>query len=92
VQVVESALLRAEQFRAGYGPVAVVHGIDLEVRPGEVVACSAPMGFADRGYTLRRGHVVLQGAAAELKALLQEIESTYPSAGGPPEAAEDIDD
>jgi hypothetical protein len=39
----------------------------------------------------RRGHVVLQGAA-ELKALPQEIESTYPSAGGPPEAAEDIDE
>jgi branched-chain amino acid transport system ATP-binding protein len=45
------------------------------------------LGFADRGYVLRRGRVVLQGAAAELKALLQEIESTYLSAGGAPEAA-----
>jgi hypothetical protein len=35
---------------------------------------------------------VLQGAAAELKALLQEIESIYLSAGGSPEAAEDIDE
>jgi ABC-type branched-subunit amino acid transport system ATPase component len=35
---------------------------------------------------------LLQGAAAELKALLQEIESIYLSAGGPPEAAEDIDE
>jgi hypothetical protein len=51
---------------------------------------SPPTGFADHGYMLRRGHVALQGAA-ELKALLQEIESTYLSAGGPPEAAEDID-
>jgi ABC-type lipopolysaccharide export system ATPase subunit len=50
------------------------------------------LGFADRGYVLRRGRVVLQGAAAELKALLQEIESTYLSAGGAPEAAEDIDE
>jgi ABC-type branched-subunit amino acid transport system ATPase component len=31
-------------------------------------------------------------AAAELKALLQEIESIYLSADGPPEAAEDIDE
>jgi branched-chain amino acid transport system ATP-binding protein len=49
-------------------------------------------GFADCGYELRRGRVVLQGAAAELKALLQEIESIYLSAGGPPKAAEDIDE
>ncbi|MGC1416435.1 MAG: hypothetical protein WA817_14205 [Candidatus Acidiferrum sp.] len=116
--MVESALPRAEQVRAGYGPVAVVQGIDLEVRPGEGVAClaltgRAPVrrasdaglgvllvkqhvrkvrGFADCGYELRRGRVVLQGAAAAPKALLQEIESIYLSAGGPPEAAEDIDE
>jgi ABC-type branched-subunit amino acid transport system ATPase component len=48
------------------------------------------LGFADR--VLRRGRVVLQGATAELKASLQEIESTYLSAGGPPEAAMDIDE
>jgi ABC-type branched-subunit amino acid transport system ATPase component len=49
-------------------------------------------GFADCGYELRRGRVVLQGAAAELKALLQEIESIYLSAGGPPEAADYTDE
>ena len=46
--MVESALPRAEQVRAGYGPVAVVQGIDLEVRPGEGVACLAPTGRALR--------------------------------------------
>ena len=34
----ESTLLRAEQLKAGYGSITVVHGIDLEVMPGEVVA------------------------------------------------------
>ncbi len=31
-------MLRAEQLKAGYGSITVVHGIDLEVMPGEVVA------------------------------------------------------
>ena len=35
------------------------------------------LGFADRGYVIRRGRVVIQGAAADLKARLHEIESTY---------------
>jgi len=48
-------------------------------------------GFAGCGHEPRRGRVVLQGAAAEPRALLEEIESIYLSAGGPPEAAEDID-
>jgi branched-chain amino acid transport system ATP-binding protein len=50
------------------------------------------LGFADRGYVIRRGRVVIQGAAADLKARLHEIESTYLSAGGPAEGAEDADE
>jgi branched-chain amino acid transport system ATP-binding protein len=50
------------------------------------------LGYADRGYVMRRGRVVLQGAAADLNASLREIESTYLSAGGPPEEAEDVDE
>ena len=48
------------------------------------------LGFADRGYVIRRGRVVIQGAAADLKARLHEIESTYLSAGGPAEEAGDL--
>jgi branched-chain amino acid transport system ATP-binding protein len=50
------------------------------------------LGFADRGYVIRRGRVVIQGPAAELRARLHEIESTYLSAGGPAEGAEDVDE
>jgi branched-chain amino acid transport system ATP-binding protein len=49
------------------------------------------LGFADRGYVLRRGRGAA-GRRRRAQALLQEIESTYLSAGGPPEAAEDIDE
>lgn len=31
-------LLRVSQLKAGYGPVSVLHGVDLEVRNGEIVA------------------------------------------------------
>jgi branched-chain amino acid transport system ATP-binding protein len=50
------------------------------------------LGFADRGYVIRRGRVVIQGAATDLKARLHEIESTYLSAGGPAEGDEDVDE
>ncbi len=33
-----SALLRVEHLSAGYGAVRVLHDIDLDVGPGEVVA------------------------------------------------------
>ncbi len=35
------------------------------------------LGFADRGYVMRRGRIVLGGTAAELGARLAEIESSY---------------
>ena len=76
-------LLLAGELSLGLAPLVV----DRLLR-----AVRKVLRFADRGYVLRRGRVVLQGAAAELKALLQDIESTYLSAGGPPEAAEDIDE
>jgi len=34
----DPALLRVEQLRAGYGSATVLHGLDLVVHPGEVVA------------------------------------------------------
>ena len=36
--------VRVRGLRAGYGSLAVVHGIDLDVRPGEVVALLGPNG------------------------------------------------
>jgi branched-chain amino acid transport system ATP-binding protein len=43
------------------------------------------LGFADRGYVMRRGQIVLSGPAAELKNRIEEIERTYLAAGGPAE-------
>jgi ABC-type branched-subunit amino acid transport system ATPase component len=48
--------------------------------------------FADRGYVIRRGRIVLQGTSTELSGQLAEIESTYLAAGGPGEPGEDIDE
>ena len=39
-----SPLLAARRLSAGYGQVAAVHDLDLEVRPGEVVALLGPNG------------------------------------------------
>ncbi|HEY1280820.1 MAG TPA: ATP-binding cassette domain-containing protein, partial [Acidimicrobiales bacterium] len=39
-----STLLEARGVVGGYGSVVVVHGVDLEVRPGEVVALFGPNG------------------------------------------------
>ncbi|MEM0443722.1 MAG: ABC transporter ATP-binding protein [Candidatus Caldarchaeum sp.] len=36
--------LEVKGLRAGYGPVEIIHGIDLEVREGEVVAIIGPNG------------------------------------------------
>ncbi len=38
------AALQASQVTTGYGPQPVIHDIDLEVRPGEVVALLGPNG------------------------------------------------
>lgn len=38
VDAIPESLLRARGLKAGYGPVAVLRGIDIEVRRGEVVA------------------------------------------------------
>jgi ABC-type branched-subunit amino acid transport system ATPase component len=47
------------------------------------------LAFADRGYVIRRGRLVLEGTGAELREQLAEIESTYLAAGGPAEEGED---
>ena len=41
------------------------------------------MRIADRVYVLRRGEVVLQGTAAEMRGRITEIENSYLSAGPP---------
>lgn len=47
------------------------------------------LDYADRGYVIRRGRVVLHGTAAELRSQLSDIESSYLAAGGGPEPGED---
>jgi branched-chain amino acid transport system ATP-binding protein len=37
-------LLRAEDIRAGYGKMEILHGVSLEVRPGEIVSLIGPNG------------------------------------------------
>jgi branched-chain amino acid transport system ATP-binding protein len=63
------ALLAMEGFRAGYGPIEVLHGISLEVQPGEIVALIGANG-AGKTSTLmgisgclraRSGRVLLDG-------------------------------
>jgi branched-chain amino acid transport system ATP-binding protein len=63
------ALLAMESFHAGYGPIEVLHGISLEVQPGEIVALIGANG-AGKTSTLmgisgclraRRGRVLLEG-------------------------------
>ncbi len=50
------------------------------------------LGYADRGYVIRRGRVAIEGTAAELMDQLEDIESTYLAAGGPADAGEDVDE
>jgi len=64
-----TALLEAEGLRAGYGPVEVLHGIDLVVDEGEIVVVLGANGAgktttmrAISGVIGRRGKVVLGGA------------------------------
>jgi branched-chain amino acid transport system ATP-binding protein len=66
-----TALLEARGLCAGYGPTTVVHDLDLEVHPGEVVALLGPNG-AGKSTTLltlagelacRGGEVLLDGVA-----------------------------
>jgi ABC-type branched-subunit amino acid transport system ATPase component len=88
VQVVESALPRAEQLRAGYGPVAVVHGIDLEVRPGEGVAWLALTGRALRrsvfmGLTREENLKIGRGDVSAAVALFQELRIRWRVKAGP---------
>ena len=63
------ALLAMENFCAGYGPIEVLKGIDLEVQPGEIVALIGANG-AGKTSTLmgisgclraRRGRVLFEG-------------------------------
>jgi len=43
-----AALLRATGLVAGYGDLAVVHGVDIQVAPGEIVALLGPNGAGSR--------------------------------------------
>ena len=64
-----TALLEAEGLRAGYGPVEVLHGIDLIVDEGEIVVVLGANGAgktttmrAISGVIGRRGKVILGGS------------------------------
>jgi branched-chain amino acid transport system ATP-binding protein len=61
-------LLKVEGLRAGYGPVEVLHGIDLNVMPGEIVVVLGANGAgktttmrAISGTIARRGTIVYDG-------------------------------
>ena len=63
------ALLAVENVHAGYGPIEVLHGISLEVRPGEIVALIGANGAGKTSTLLaisgvvrsRRGRILLDG-------------------------------
>jgi branched-chain amino acid transport system ATP-binding protein len=40
----DGALLRADSIHAGYGKMEILHGVTLEVRPGELVSLIGPNG------------------------------------------------
>jgi branched-chain amino acid transport system ATP-binding protein len=61
-------LLDVRGLRAGYGEVEVVHGIDLRVRAGEVVALLGPNG-AGKTTTLRTVSTLLPVLAGEIDVL-----------------------
>ncbi|GIH76770.1 ABC transporter ATP-binding protein [Planobispora longispora] len=63
-----AALLRVHGLRAGYGPARVLHGVDLELAAGEMVAVLGPNGAgkttmlrALSGLVRGRGSVLLDG-------------------------------
>src|SRR5436309_10835999 len=70
------ALLRLEDLHAGYGPIAALRGLDLAVRPGELV-CLIGANGAGKSSTLRaisgllpptRGRIVFDGREIQGKA------------------------
>ncbi len=65
-------LLDVRGLRAGYGEVEVVHGLDLQVREGEVVALLGPNG-AGKTTTLRTISALLPLLAGEIDALGAEL-------------------
>jgi branched-chain amino acid transport system ATP-binding protein len=61
-------LLELRGLRAGYGDIEVVHGLDLSVAPGEVVALLGPNG-AGKTTTLRTISALLPPLAGEIGVL-----------------------
>ena len=61
-------LLDVRELRAGYGEVEVVHGIDLRVHAGEVVALLGPNG-AGKTTTLRTVSALLPLLGGEIDVL-----------------------
>jgi branched-chain amino acid transport system ATP-binding protein len=61
-------MLRLERLACGYGPMRVVHGLDLEVGAGEVVALVGANG-AGKSSTLMAiaGHVEVQNGAVRFE-------------------------
>ena len=68
-----TAVLELEAVRAGYGIIDVLHGVDLDVEPGEVMALLGPNG-AGKTTTIRVAAGQIQPSAGRL--LMQGREVT----------------
>lgn len=62
----EKPLLELENVRAAYGPIEVLHGVDLTLRPGEVLALLGPNG-AGKSTTLNVCAGLMEPTSGELR-------------------------
>lgn len=79
------ALLLADELSLGLAPLIVERLLDtLRTARGDGLGillveqhANAALSVADRAYVLQRGHVVLQGAAADLRGRVSELRHSY---------------
>jgi branched-chain amino acid transport system ATP-binding protein len=72
------ALLRLESVHASYGPIAALRGVDLEVRPGELI-CLIGANGAGKSSTLRAISGLLRAAHGRIVFAGHEIQRREPA-------------